>query len=408
MKHSVLNINNFHFPRGGSDRYFLELTELLKDEGHRTSTFSAAHPLSINNNWLVVSPTKRVNTECGDSLSNILRFCFNRQARDLMEQANSIFRPDIAHLHIYYGQLTASILKPLRKSGVPIVQTLHEYKIVCATHGLYANGKYCDACQGKSFWHAPLKRCNRGSLSRSTLSMIEAYASKLLGSSRNIDHFIAVSEFQKKQLIRLGVAENKLSVLYHFKNVFNAPPEHEGEYFLYVGRIVRDKGIGILLEAYAKIEERNRLPLKIVGDGGEIEQWKLFAESLSLKEEVEWLGYKDGKELEDLYRGCLAVVNPSQLNETFGLTCIESLAQGRPIIVSNIGAFPEVCSDGVDGILVPPGDISSLTEAMIDLSRNASEALEMGIRGREKIKNCFPRKKHYEGLIEIYNMVSHG
>ena len=168
-----------------------------------------------------------------------------------MSEAVAAFRPDIAHLHIYYGQLTASILKPIRSAGIPVVQTLHEYKLVCPTHGLYAQGAFCDACNGRHYWHASLKRCNRGSLARSGLSMLEAYASEALGSKELVDRFIAVSDYQKRQLVRLGIPEKKLFVLYHFADVATEDSAGTGTYFLYVGRVVKDKGIGTLLQAYS-------------------------------------------------------------------------------------------------------------------------------------------------------------
>lgn len=402
----VLQVNNFHFPRGGSDRYFLEISGLLQENGHHVGTFAANHPKTIRSDLLVTTPPAGVDTQRAGGISNIQNYLYSSEAKQRMVEAIQAFNPEIAHLHIYYGQLTASILEPLRQSGIPIVQTLHEYKLVCPTNGLYAQGGFCDACQGKQYWHALFKRCNRDSFSRSALSMVEAYLSKMLGASRNIDHFIAVSEFQKKLLVKLGVSEKKLSVLYHFINSVDDSPEHEGEYFLYVGRITGDKGIGVLLEAYSQIEKCYRLPLKIVGDGVEINQWKLFSENLSLNDEVEWLGFKDGKELNDLYRGCLAVINPSLLNETFGLTCLEALAQGRPVIASDIGAFPEVFSNGVEGILVPPGDVSSLSRAMVDMARAPSEAFNMGIQAMNNVRMHFSRQKHYEGLMKIYGLVS--
>ena len=319
----ILQINNFHFPHGGADRYFLDISNLLSSEGHHVGTFSTDNPNNTQKDLLVVKTLNGVDTNKIKDFSNIANYLYSNEAKREMIEAIKSFKPDIAHLHIYYGQLTASILGPLRKAGIPIIQTLHEYKLVCPTHGLYSQGNYCDACQGKNYWHAILKKCNRGSLSRSTLSMAESYLSEYLGSKKNVDHYIAVSDFQKQQLVRLGINEEKLSVLHHFADTSYNPPKELGEYFLYVGRIVEDKGIKILLEAYARLK-KGRPPLKVVGDDSNISSFKNYCQKLGIADDVSWTGFKNGDELDKLYHRSLVIINPSLLNETFGLTCLEA------------------------------------------------------------------------------------
>jgi len=400
----ILQVNNYHYPRGGSDRYFLQVTELLKNERHIVGTFSTGCEQTINKEWFVVQPSDGVDTNKAGDINNIRKFLFSSENRKKMSDVVKVFKPDIAHLHIYYGQLTASILAPLHEAGIPIVQTLHEYKLVCPTHGLYANGSYCDACQGRQYWHSLLRRCNRGSVMRSALSMMEAYVSDILGSKDYIDRFIAVSEFQKQQLIRLGVSDKKLTVLNHFIDTVPVENKMKGYYFLYVGRITKDKGIKVLLDAYALLDD-GRLPLMIVGEGEELENWKSYSVKLGLSNDVKWLGFKNGSELDEFYQKSLVLINPSLLNETFGLTCLEALARGKPVIASHVGAFPEVVSDGVDGVLVDADDAAALALAMKEMVTQPNVALNMGQKGLEKVKNRFSRHHHYHKLMEIYNEV---
>jgi glycosyltransferase involved in cell wall biosynthesis len=138
-----------------------------------------------------------------------------------------------------------------------------------------------------------------------------------------------------------------------------------------------------------------------------MESWHAHSRELGVAGDVEWLGFKEGEELESLYRGCLAVINPSLLNETFGLVCLESLARARPVIASRTGALPEVVSDQVDGLLVTPGDPAALAAAMERLAQDPAEAREKGRRGQEKVKNDFSRARHYQGLTEVYREVMH-
>jgi glycosyltransferase involved in cell wall biosynthesis len=331
-------------------------------------------------------------------------FMFSPEARRQMQHAIRIFEPDVAHLHIYYGQLTASILRPLLDARIPIVQTLHEYKLVCATHGLYANGQFCDACQGRHHWRALMTRCNRGSISRSLLSMAEAYFSEILGSSQSVDRFIAVSDFQRNHLLRLGVPRKKLSRLYHFCDVEAETPVQIGKYLLFVGRISAEKGIGVLLEAYRTLGE-DAPPLKVVGTGADVGYWKDWCERNGISDKVEWLGFKVGTELQRIYRGCIALVNPTVLNETFGLTCLEALAQGRPVIASSVGAIPEVVDDDIDGYLVAPASSQELGMAIEKMINDPVTSLKMGRLGRDKVAQRFSKQAHYKRLIKLYSEV---
>lgn len=400
----VLQVNNYHFYRGGSERYFLDITQLLREETHDVRTFSAVHPGNINEDWMSAPAVKGVDTERAKGIGNIVSYLFSVEARKQMQLVLKDFKPDIVHLHIYYGQITASIIKPIKDAGIPIVQTLHEYKLVCPTHGLFANGKFCDACQGNSYWRAVQKRCNRGSFSRSALSMAEAYISDWLGVRSEVDHFIAVSDFQRNQLVRLGVNEGKISVLHHFARPVLNPPQTVGDYFLYVGRINRDKGIGVLLEAYSRLNGDVPL-LKIAGTGVELAYWQSVAKDLGVGSRVCWLGLKTGSDLKNLYRDCLVVVNPSLLNETFGLTCIEALSAGKPVIASNVGAFPEVVSNGVDGVLFKSGDEGELASALEMFMGVDVNPVQMGLRGWAKVKEQFSADVHLEGIENIYGLV---
>jgi glycosyltransferase involved in cell wall biosynthesis len=400
----ILQVNNFHFPRGGSDRYFLELTQLLRDSGHDARTFSTMHELNTLPGWFAGEPVAPTETEGARSVREVLRFFYSRESKRKMQDILVSFQPEIVHLHIYYGQLTSSILTPIRDSGLPVVQTLHEFKLVCPTQGLFAGGHFCDACQGRKYWHAVVKRCNRGSVGRSLVSMSEAYLSEASGAHTAVDRFIAVSRYQHGQLTRLGVPTSKLSLLYHFGIPTTEPPVSSGGYFLFVGRIATEKGIGVLLDACAELGH-GAPPVKVVGSGLELQHWRTYAEERGLSEHVQWLGYKTGTELDKLYAGCLALINPSVLNETFGLTCLESLAHGRPVIASKVGGIPEVVDDGVDGVLIEPNSSAALRIAMERLSTDRDVAMAMGRRGWAKVRHRFSKQKHYEELLRIYGEV---
>ena len=404
MKPAVLNVNNFHYYRGGSDQYFLKLTMLLKEKGHRVTTFSTENTRNINKSWLAGEMPRSVDTEKFSSISNILRYCYSPEARKKMALALQEFRPDLVHLHIYYGQLTGSIIDPIKNAGIPIIQTLHEYKLVCPTHGLFAHNSFCDKCKGKHYWKAIIQRCNRNSIARTALSVTESYISEWLGVNKHIDRYIAVSQFQKNQLVRLGIEGKKIDVLYHYMDNISADSVYPGDYFLFVGRLVIEKGLEVLLHAFAQLP-KPRPQLKIAGDGNARHELIKLARRLDVASEVEWLGFCYGEKLDMFYKNCLAVINPSLLNETFGLTCLEALMRKKPVIASNIGAFPEVVTHGYNGFLFQPGDYLALRDAMQLFSEDRNLASDMGEAGYEKVKEKFSIKRHYEGLMKIYRSI---
>lgn len=397
----VLMVNNYHYPRGGSDRYFLDLSALLRGAGHTVSTFSTTSEADTDSSHLATESLKPIDTARIGSPATLGRFLFNPESRAAMRRVVRDFRPDIAHLHIYYGQLTASILAPLRSEGVPIVQTLHEFKTVCPTHGLTAGGAYCDACQGKHFWRAALKKCNRGSTLRSAFSALEAYLSQHLGAVDAVDRFIAVSEFQRRKLVELGLPAVKVDVIHNFTRSKPIRESAGGEYFLVVARLTEGKGIRTLLSALALLEDTD-VRLHIAGTGDQAATLQQFAVEKGVQDRVTWLGHITGRDLDLEYQGALALVNPSEVNETFGLTALEAMTVGCPVIASAIGALPEVVRHGKDGLIFPPGDHHSLAAAMRRLIDEVELRRDLGTSSAERVSAQFSEGEHLSRILKVY------
>lgn len=393
----VLNAGQNYRITGGSDRYMLALGGLLESRGHQVVPFAAAHPDNLPTPWQPYFPPQVDFVR--PSARDLLRYVYSASAADAMRRLLGSVKVDVAHLHIYYGQLTAAILRPLREAGVPVVQTLHEYKLVCPTYALQAHGRPCQACEGRHFWRAVQQRCNRGSLARSALSAVEAYVSRALGALDGVQHFIAVSDFLRNKVIELGVPAHKVTRLHNFVSCAGVQPACEpGGYFLYLGRLERNKGIFTLLDAVAPLTE---MPLVIAGDGSERAALAVAVEQRGLAH-VRVVGFQRGQELEALVRGSICTVAPSEWYETFGLTLTESFVHGRPVVASAIGGMPEVVSDGTDGWLFPPGDVEALRERLRWMWAHRAEAVAMGHAGREKVETRFSPERHYEGLMSIY------
>jgi glycosyltransferase involved in cell wall biosynthesis len=395
---SILNAGQNYRVRGGSDRYMIELGRLLAADDHRVIPFAARHPENIPTPWEAYFP-RGVDFE-RPGLRGVARFIYSADAARCIERLATVERIDIAHLHIYYGQLTASILGPLCRREIPIVQTLHEYKVVCPVYTLISRGEHCERCAQGRLWNTIVHRCNRGSLARSLLSTIESGISLWLGSIERIDRFIAVSEFQREVLVRMGLPVEKVRVIHNFVNpeAYPSARRRSQDYVLYFGRVERVKGIFTLLDAMARLPD---IPLKVVGGGGALEDARQYARDRGLGN-VELVGFKEGQALTDLIGGALCAVLPSQWHETFGLTSLESYVYSKPVVASRMGGIPEVVVHGDTGLLVPPGDPAALARAIRFLADDPDQAEAMGMAGNLLLRKRFSPEAHRDAVLGVY------
>lgn len=396
-RYTILNASQNYFVKGGSDRYFFVLAEMLDQHGHRVIPFAVEQEQNESSPWSGYFPPG-VNFK-SPGPRDIARFLYSWPARRAIRRLLREQSVDLAHLHIYYGQLTSSILAPLVDAGVPIVQTLHDFKLVCPVYSLLSHGTICEACQGKHFYRAVARRCNRGSIARSALSAAETYLSHWLGAVDRIDHFITVSDFQREKYIELGVPAERMTTVHNFADpaLFD-PAQGPGDYLLYFGRIEQLKGIYTLLEAAAQTPD---VPLWIVGSGDAEPEVARIINERSL-DHVRLLGFKGGSELHELIRGSIATILPSEGYDNCPMSVLESLALARPVIGSRIGGIPELVRHDVDGLLVPPGDADRLAHAMRCLAADRERAIEMGAAGRGKIETQFSPEIHYRRVLDVY------
>ncbi len=397
--HTILHISQNHFIRGGSDRYFFTLTELLKNHGHQVIPFTAASNMDEPSEWKDYFP-RGADFE-NPKIVDLIRFLYSRDAAKSIKRLLQDKKIDLAHFHIYYGKLTASILGELKKAGIPLIQTLHDFKLTCPVHSHTSNGVICEACEGKHFWRALPKRCNRGSFTRTTLNVTESYISRFLGSHDKFDHYISVCHFNRNKMISYGIPEDKISTIHNFIDVSNITPSYNvGEYILYFGRLYQGKGIFTLVEAALPLKH---IPLYIVGDGEAVPEIQNILE-VNECDHIKLLGFKQGDELQELIQNSICSVLPSELYENCPMSILESYAYGKPTIGANIGGIPELIEDGVDGFLFPAGDIEALRDRLLWMYENKDEAAEMGKSCRKKVESEFNAEIHYKKICDIYEM----
>jgi glycosyltransferase involved in cell wall biosynthesis len=306
---------------------------------------------------------------------------------------------DIFQMHIYYGKLTSSILSVLKENNIPVVQTLHEYKLVCPVYTLERNGEVCEECMGGTVWPAIKNKCKDGSLVKSALRAAETKFSRLLGDRELVDMFISVSHFHRDKMIEGGIPSDKIVTLHNFVDTEKIVPVYGGNYGLYFGRIEELKGIKTLLDAIKICKQ----PLKIVGTGAALEQMKQYAVDNEILN-VEFLGFKQGNELKELIEGANCVCVPSEWYENCPMTVLEAKAFGKPVIGTKIGGIPELIEHGKDGYLCDVKDSNALAN-YIELCSNPNDSIKLGKISRINVEEKFSKQAHYEGLMRIYSDV---
>lgn len=396
----ILLVSQNYFVRGGSDAVFLGSERILTRRGHMVIPFAAADTRNLDTHWSAYFP-RTINLDA-PKLSDAPRMLFSRSARrsvELLLEDNPI---DIAHLHIYYGRITSSILDSFHRRSIPIVQTLHEYRSVCPVSTMFRDGAPCGECKGFQYWRAVRHRCNRGSFLRSGLSALEMYVSDLLGAKQRIRLFLTVSEFQRQQLIQMGMPAKSMRTVHNAVSPDLFSERQGGQlHVLYLGRIEVYKGVYEALEVAARMPSTKFV---FAGAGSELEMAKGMAKQSGLIN-VEFRGMLQGDSLAEAIEDAICVIAPSLCAETFGLAVVEAMAKGIPVVATRTGGFIETVDHGKTGFLVPVGDVDALSERIAELVDDPEKARELGNAGRQRARNHFSEEAHYARLMDSYDAI---
>lgn len=394
----ILLINKFHYLKGGSEKVYFSTKDLLEKNGHQVICFS------MKDKRNVASDQEKYfvpNVDFGSTrhwFKKSLRYLYYPEAARRLEALIEAEKPDIAHLHNISHQLSPSILKPLRAHGIPIVQTLHDYQLICPNYHLYTHGEPCERCKKHKYYNAVLNNCIHCSRPKSALAALELYLQWICGFYRkNVDLFVSPSMFLKKTLEAWGVKE-KIVVLNNFLELEKFEPNYiPGDYAVCVSRLSPEKGIMTLLKAFRKLPEKK---LVLVGDG----PWKSEVEDYIRRKQlknVKAVGAKYDRELLDLVRNSRFSIVPSEWHENYPMVALESMALGKPVLSSELGGLPEIVKPGATGWRFAARDIKGLRNK-INEAWNDPELERLGKNGRAFVEKNNSEEKYYRSLMEIY------
>ena len=397
----VLLVNKFHWNKGGSEKYYFELGELLKQHGHEVAYFSMEDEKNIktgDKEYFV--PKFDLNNS---SKLKALDVIYNKENEKIMEKALDEFKPDVVHLNNFQRQLSASIIKPIKKRNIPIVFTAHDVQAICPAITMMDNDKNpCELCMKGKYINCIKKSCNKGSKLKSALGAIEGYyyRNQKIYTDK-IDYIITPSEFYRTKFIEDGINPNKIQAIHNSieMNDYNVETKDDG-YALYFGRLSKEKGILNLINAFAKCNKGN---LYIAGEGPEKENIEKIIKENKLEDRVKLLGFLNKEQMTDVTRKCKFVVVPSIWYENCPYSVLETLAIGKPIIGSNMGGIPELVIDNENGFIY--NTVDELTEKMNVLFENEDLVKQFSKKSKELAKQNYDREAYYNKLKQIYDKV---
>ncbi|MBI5049492.1 MAG: glycosyltransferase family 4 protein [Nitrospirae bacterium] len=412
---TVLHINKFHYLRGGSEVVYFQTARLLEAHGHRSVFFSMHHPESLpceTSDYFV--PYIDLNKKMGvtGQIKVAGRILYYLKAKRLLSELLDRYRVDIAHLHNIHHQISPSILHVFKKRKIPVVMTLHDLKMACASYLMLVDGKPCEACKGGKYSAVIKQRCVKESFIKSVLAALEMYLHhKILDIYNNVNVFISPSLFLKNKLEEMGFKKKVVHLpnfinMGNFNDVIKSEVKHDNS-IVYFGRLSPEKGLWTLLEAAKRLQVfgKAKVEIKIIGDGELREklQEKVRAERIN---NVRFLGYMKGESLYQEIKKSLFVVFPSECYENNPISVLEAFVLGRPVIGARTGGIPELVGDDETGLTFEPGDSDELSLKIEYLINNPDKAVEMGKNAGRFVEQELNAEKYYQGLMKIYRQAA--
>ena len=382
---TVAVIHNRYMQPGGEDAAVAAHVELLEQHGHRVVRFESSN----------------AQLAAMGAIGQASATIWNRAAGRDMLRFLTCEKPAVAHFHNTFPLLSPSVHAAAQRAGVPVVQTLHNYRTICPNAILFRDGDVCEMCVPKRVkWPGLVHACYRGSraASAATVAMLAVRAAR---STRrdDVNSYIALTPFARARFIAGGLSGDRIVVQPGFLASDPCRGSHTGGYALFVGRLSPEKGIATLLEAWRNVH-REGMTLRIVGTG------PLDATLIRSVPGVEWLGARDNTQVLTMMREATFLVFPSECYEGFPITVLEAFATALPVLATNHGAMSELMIHGNTGYLFRPHDAADLARALRWAFHNPDELCALGDAGRREFESKYHATHAYARLKTLYDQVT--
>lgn len=376
----ILILHNAYRQRGGEDRVVELEYGLLREAGHAVF-------LKRVSNDEIAGPA--------DRLKAFLDAPYSQSRKAWMGELINRFRPDVVHVHNFFPLLTPAVHETADEAGVAVVQTLHNYRAICAGATLTRNGRECQKCLHKGRHWAVVHRCYQGSLpgSFAAMRMQETAFNRAIWTEK-VHRFIALTDYGRDRFITAGLPAERLAIKPNFVPDDGAPRETGRSGALYVGRLSREKGVDVLIKAWRQVPET---VLTVVGDGPELDTLMASAPA-----NVRFLGQRSPADVRQIMAAAQLLVLPSLWPEGFPLTLVEAFASGLPVLGSRLGAMEELIEPGSTGELFTPGDADDLASRAKKLLAAPRPLALLGEKARFRYEDAYTPKANLSQLEAIY------
>ena len=383
----ILSIHNSYQIRGGEDES-RELEEnLLREMGHQVDTYE-----ENNHRLQSIKP-----------IPLALRTIWSKEAYQTVKQKLRASKYDLIHVQNFFPLISPSIYYAAKSEGVPVVQTLRNYRLLCPNALFFRHGQVCEDCLGKNIpYPGVVHSCYRENRAATIATATMLTTHRAMGTwTKMVDKYIALTNFARKKLIEGGIPEEQIVVKPNFVHPDPQEGSGSGGYALYVGRLSTEKGLDTLLEAWGKLNQP--IPLKIVGDGPLAD---LVEEATEKFPKIQWLGRRPMQEVHQLMGEAMFLVFPSKWYETFGRVAVEAFAKGTPVIAAKIGAIAELIDSERTGICFQPSNSDDLAAKVNWALTNQQKLTSMRREVRSEFEAKYTAKVNYARLKAIYAQVS--
>jgi len=385
----ILVAHNFYKWPGGEDQCMTAEVAMLRGRGHEVIQY--------------VLKNESIDMMSGPQVA--LRTIWSGPAFRELRQLFRTHRPQIAHFHNTFPLISPAAYYAARAENVRVVQTLHNFRLLCANALLFRDGNICEDCLGKSIpWPGIVHKCYRGNRSATAVVATMLAAHRAAGTwSKAVDVYIALTEFGQRKLVEGGVPEDKIAIKPNFINLDPGGGAGTGGYAVFVGRLSAEKGLETLLKAWRYLG--GRLPLKIIGDGP---MAAAVREAETKDSAVQLLGSMPIEAVYALLGEATFLVLPSQCYENFPRVIIEAFAKGTPVIVSRLGAMAEIVDDGRTGLHFQPGDPVDLAQKVRSILADPPKLARMRQTARQEFAQHFTADVNHKSIMTIYERALDG
>jgi len=386
----ILLVHNTYQQPGGEDVVFDQERQLLERAGHQVVTY-------CRSNWEIAgySGLKRL-----ELMKHMV------WATDTRREIASLIgrdKPDLMHVHNTFLMVSPSVYAACREASIPVVQTLHNYRLLCPAAIFFRDGGVCEECPEHGLWRGALHGCYRDSRAATSAVALMLTVHRWRRTwTWGVNCFIALSGFSRQKFIEGGIPAEKIAVKPNFVYADPGCRARSGEYMLFIGRLSPEKRVVTLLAGWQKLQAP--IPLRIIGGGSEREFLEARAKQMRLSE-VRFLGQLPRDEVFAALKGARCLIFPSEWYENFPMTIAESFACGVPVLASRLGAMQEIVEDGRTGLHFTPGDSEDLAAKVEWAWTHPREMEEMGRQARAEYEVKYTAEQNYNMLMEIYHRV---